>query len=87
MIFRDSTDDGVEGEVFDSRTTSDSEIEHESERIVDRLAFLGGLAQLWSTAGTAIGVSASAGNGLIDREAMRRSLVDWHHRSASTRRA
>ena len=88
VIFRDSTDDGMEGSVFDSSPTGDAEIEHESERIVDRLAFLGGLARLWSTAATAIGVcmQTETGSCLMDREAMRQSLLDWHHRSASTRR-
>ncbi len=86
VVFHDSTDDGIDGAIFETSSTTDSEIESESERIVDRISFLGGLAKLWSKAAVAIGVSANSGDGLIDKEAMQQSLLDWHHRCASTRR-
>ncbi len=86
VVFRDSTDDGIDGAIFETPPTTDSEIESESERIIDRISFLGGLAKLWSNAAVAIGLCAHNDAGLIDEEAMRSSLLDWHHRCMSTRR-
>jgi hypothetical protein len=50
MVFRDSTDDGVEGEVFEPGASTDDELERESRRISDRLALLETAARLWSLA-------------------------------------
>lgn len=51
MVYVDSTDDGVEGSLFDSGPqVTEDELERESERIADRLAFLASLARLWRTA-------------------------------------
>ncbi|MEQ8790997.1 MAG: hypothetical protein RIC55_32345 [Pirellulaceae bacterium] len=50
MVFRDSTDDGVEGEVHEGGGSTDDELERESRRISDRLALLETAARLWSLA-------------------------------------
>ena len=50
VVFRDSADDGIEGELFDGGRTSEDELLHESERLSQRLAFLGTLARLWRIA-------------------------------------
>jgi hypothetical protein len=50
MVYRDSTDDGVEGAVFDKTNSPVDELSTESERLSDRLAFLTTLARLWKSA-------------------------------------
>ncbi len=48
MIFRDSADDGVEGEMMDSGySSSNSEIESINRQLEPRLKFLNTLSQLW----------------------------------------
>lgn len=54
VVFRDSADDGVEGEVFENGTQPDEdEFAQESDRLTERLAFLNTLARLWRTAALA----------------------------------
>ncbi len=51
VTFRDSADDGIDSSLFDTgQAGSDEELIHESERLVQRLSFLGMLAQLWKRA-------------------------------------
>jgi hypothetical protein len=50
MVYRDSTDDGVEGSIFDTDETSHDELLAESKRVAERLAFLGTIARLWKLA-------------------------------------
>ncbi|MEX2173627.1 MAG: hypothetical protein WD872_04645 [Pirellulaceae bacterium] len=50
VVFRDSTDDGVEGSIFDSDDTTHDELLSESKRVADRLAFLATVARLWKLA-------------------------------------
>jgi hypothetical protein len=52
MIYRDSTNDGFEGEVFDGSLSSDDELEAEVSRVLDRLEFLSALANYWAIAAT-----------------------------------
>lgn len=47
VVYADSTDDGVDGEVFDTSDTTADELQSESQRISDRLAFHSALARLW----------------------------------------
>jgi hypothetical protein len=57
MTYRDSTDDGFEGEMLEGGQTgqdaTDFELVLEAERIVSRLSFLATLAQLWKVAAVA----------------------------------
>ena len=54
VTYRDSTDDGFEGEMLESGfDPSDFELVHEAERIVTRLSFLTMLAKLWKLAAVA----------------------------------
>lgn len=58
VVFRDSAEDGVEGEIYETGPSStEFELVGEAERIVSRLNFLTTTAQLWKLAATA---SASA---------------------------
>jgi hypothetical protein len=50
MVFRDSTDDGVEGSIFETDESSSDELAAESKRVADRLDFLSTVASLWKHA-------------------------------------
>jgi hypothetical protein len=50
MIYRDSTDDNVEGEVLDVMPQKDFDLVPEAERLEKRLQFLSTLARLWNIA-------------------------------------
>ena len=50
MVFRDSTDDGIEGSIFDTDETTHDELLTESKRVAERLAFLTTVARLWKLA-------------------------------------
>jgi hypothetical protein len=50
VVFRDSTDDGVEGSILDDGSVTDDELERESKRIAARLLFLSCLARQWKLA-------------------------------------
>ena len=50
FVYRDTTDDGMEGEIFESNLTDEDELEAEVNRVSDRLDFLQTLAHLWSSA-------------------------------------
>jgi len=52
VVYRDSTDDGFDGDVFDLGQPSEDQFQRESKRIISHLAFLDGLAQLWRLAAT-----------------------------------
>ncbi|HBO42895.1 MAG TPA: hypothetical protein DD670_02965, partial [Planctomycetaceae bacterium] len=54
VVYRDTTDDGIEGELFETgAATDDFELTAEAERISKRLAFLRMLARLWRMAARA----------------------------------
>jgi len=50
VVYRDSTDDGVDASIFETPPTPGDELEAESRRLVDHLAFLSTLARLWQEA-------------------------------------
>ena len=67
VTFRDSADDGYEGETLGGDdAVTDFELTDEANRIADRLAFLSTVAQLWKTAASALGTAAGGG----DRESV-----------------
>ena len=71
VTYRDSTDDGVEGEVFEGgESPTDFELVGEAERIVSRLSFLTTVAQLWKLVATA---SRWQESGHLSRRPARRS--------------
>jgi hypothetical protein len=51
MVFHDSANDGIEGEIFDSSDVTEDELIFESQRVNDRLSFMNTLARLWKNAG------------------------------------
>jgi hypothetical protein len=50
VVFRDSTDDGVEGSIFETDESSTDELAAESKRVAERLEFLSTLAAFWKQA-------------------------------------
>jgi len=47
VVYADSTNDGVEGPIFETDTAKQDELEAEAKRLIDRLSFLHTLAVLW----------------------------------------
>ena len=52
ITYHDTTDDGMEGSIFDSGQNSDDELEAEVDRVFDRLEFLATVANFWRIAAT-----------------------------------
>jgi hypothetical protein len=71
VVFRDSTDDGVEGSIFETDTSSHDELLAESRRVAGRLAFLGGIARLWRLAAISPALHALARGEDASRHAAR----------------
>ncbi|NIP69397.1 MAG: hypothetical protein GTO04_09525 [Planctomycetales bacterium] len=70
MVYRDSTDDGIDSELLgEGLSDSDFELDEEARRLTDRLAFLVALARMWKrTALAVLGVSRQlAGQSPHDR--------------------
>jgi hypothetical protein len=70
MVYRDSTDDGVEGAIFESGFSNEDGLQRESKRQHDRLSFLAGLAKMWSVAaahGAAHQIEADSRQPTIER--------------------
>lgn len=49
VVFRDSTDDGMDGSIFDSSLNADDQLEETAEQIAERLAFHDTVSHLWKT--------------------------------------
>lgn len=47
VVYTDSTDDGVEGPIYETDTSKQDALEAEADRLIDRLSFLNTLAILW----------------------------------------
>ncbi len=81
MSYRDSTDDGFEGEMLEGgQNTSDFELVLEAERIFARLTFLSTLAQLWKMAAVASAATAAGG---ADRDQV---LAGWLKQASANRK-
>jgi hypothetical protein len=79
MIYRDSTDDGYEGDIIDEYTDgTEYELEEEAQRLGQHLEFLATIARMWRH--VAIGWSMGGG-GNPDR----RDLLDHWCKEAATR--
>jgi hypothetical protein len=81
VTFRDSADDGIEGEtVHGADPITDFELAMESDRIVDRLTFITTLAQLWKAVASSL---ATASDSRDDRQGV---LSGWLAQARSNRR-
>jgi hypothetical protein len=82
MTYRDTTDDGREGAIFDPDAESGSdELEAESKRLIDHLNFLQSLARMWAVAAD-IAVTDTNRDDLDDRW---QSLHSWSCRAKENR--
>lgn len=81
VTYRDSADDGFEGEMFETgQATTDFELLAEGERIVSRMMFLATVARLWRLAAVA---SLRHAAEMPDREDV---LGAWHEQSSRNAR-
>lgn len=95
MTYQDSTDDGNDGEIFDtSDQGSRDELEAESKRLAEHLSFLQSLARMWAVAADiaaddiASGGDASGGNasgGDAERQSRLETLGSWADRARENR--
>jgi len=87
VSYRDSTDDGVEGEIFDNSDPDHSELLHLGEQIDRRLAFHDSLASLWKIAGLGQAISIRhhepAEPQLIEESLQ--TITNWSQRLAENR--
>lgn len=82
MTYRDTTDDGNEGPIFEfGDDSSQDELESESKRLIDHLDFMQSLARMWAVAAD-IAVNDRNGSDLEDR---RHSLTAWAKRAKENR--
>jgi len=80
VVYRDTTDDGFEGEIFDGGTpATEFELAVEAERISHHLLFLTTVARLWKLSA---GVSASPDHEAEDRN---EALSGWLARAVDNR--
>jgi hypothetical protein len=87
MVYIDSTADGREGSIFDEGEGTDDEMEAESRRIADRLAFHVGLARMWGLAGL-LAARPQGRQELSEDDRRRRleSLTRWAGQAEKNRR-
>jgi hypothetical protein len=64
VVYKDTTDDGMEGPVFDPGMPSHDELMRESKRLHDRLEFLSTVARIWRCAA----IRATPEDGLLDAD-------------------
>jgi hypothetical protein len=83
VVYRDETDDGVEGPIFDPGSDSDDEFDMEAKRLMEHLAFLRCVAKLWKIVAVGEPFRASAANG---GESRHESLRRWSAQAAQNRR-
>ena len=82
VVYRDSTDDGVESPIFgDGDQTTEYELEFESRRIEERLEFLATVAELWKTSAPAFADASS-----VESAAAIETLAAWREQAVKNRR-
>ncbi|MDX1945914.1 MAG: hypothetical protein SFU86_10995 [Pirellulaceae bacterium] len=89
MVFRDSTDDGIEGSIFETDESTHDELLSESKRVADRLAFLATVARLWrlTAISPALRVLAAQGSQSAASAARITALHRWIEQAEANRAA
>ncbi|MBP90731.1 MAG: hypothetical protein CMJ64_29140 [Planctomycetaceae bacterium] len=82
VVYHDSADDGHEGEIFDTGSTTEDELVREADRLCDRLAFIHTLARLWRSAALC---SLNADCGADVREQRCAALRHWSEKLQTSR--
>ena len=78
VVYRDSTDDGVDGSIFDFESHDEDYLQQVSRPIVDRLAFLEQLAATWKL----VSVAWSSAEALSHADAVEPEIDSLHARNA-----
>ena len=81
VVYTDSTDDGIESSLFDTGGTTDDEMVHATEQIVERLSFLENLAQLWLRAALAFAAVHRRDMDAFDAKSTLLTLAGWRSRA------
>jgi hypothetical protein len=71
IVYKDSTDDGIDSQIFEPGMQSHEELHRESRRLNERLEFLSTVARLWRCAA----IHSRAGS--IDTEGVQAGLEHW----------
>ena len=79
VVFRDSTDDGIDDQLFDPNTDSSDEFEAEAERIIDRLSFLATFSRLCRI------LTLSPSVNVAERADVCSDMRRWHHQARENR--
>jgi hypothetical protein len=82
VTFRDSTDDGIEGETLDLGPPTDFELDLEATRLERRLAFLGTVARLWKLVAATPPAPASHAD---DADVRQDAFAAWLSQATSNR--
>lgn len=88
VTYRDTTDDGVEGAIFEVDEGSQDELEAESRRLADHLGFLESLSRMWVVAADMRDVAEAEAKQSGDKELIgwrRELLTNWAGRAAENR--
>ena len=84
VVYQDSSDDGVEGSIFDGAQEDDRHFDTEAERLASRLLFLYRLAGLWKT--SCMACFAARCRGDTDDNPLPERFGDWVQDAAAKRR-
>ena len=87
MVFKDSTDDGFDGQIFETGSTSQDELIRESRRLAQRLAFLSCVGRLWKIASTRPMWHEAAAGTPSAKQCSGETLHRWIERAAGNRAA
>ena len=85
MVYRESTNDGIDGSLYDPSVDSDESIQAEMHRIMDRLEFLHALAEYWVE--SSLLVNAPLDSDSISQlepaffTAQKQKIDDWVHQA------
>ena len=85
MVYRESTNDGIDGSIYDPSIHSDESIEAELHRIIDRLEFLQALAEYWVESALFVNQTVNKGIFADDDELVgkqRLTIDDWARQSS-----
>ncbi len=87
VVYCDSTDDGIDSELFESGDATQDELARESQRIVDHLVFLSSLTRLWKLTAVSQGLCGQDRNGsAAEGRDYAARIEHWIEQAASNRR-
>lgn len=85
VVYRDSTDDGIESEMAEEGSDNHDELLQESNRLGQHLTFLNGLAQMWKAAALSTHLRNEIGNPGNGSVGILQSMQAWAEQAATNR--